>query len=118
MKELLSHLDELNVHINNLEDEIDNFMKPEEKKDTSNPGCNWYRKNSSQAIISVIGTDMSRFSTAGHLAAWAGLCPGNNESAQKRRPEKCEKGMPLRSTLVVCAHSAQEIKIRTFMRSS
>ena len=45
MKELLSHLDELNVHINNLEDEIDNFMKPEEKKsDTSNPGCNWYRK--------------------------------------------------------------------------
>ena len=31
MKELLSHLDELNVHINNLEDEIDNFMKPEEK---------------------------------------------------------------------------------------
>ena len=32
MKEPLSHLDELNVHINNLEDEIDNFMKPEEKK--------------------------------------------------------------------------------------
>ena len=77
MKEPLSHLDELNVHINNLEDEIDNFMKPEEKSDTSNPGCNWYRKNSSQAIISVIGTDMSRFPTAGHLA-----CMGRTMSRQ------------------------------------
>ena len=68
-------------------------------------------KNSSQAIISVIGTDMSRFPTAGHLAAWAGLCPGNNESAQKRKTGKMRKGNALlRSTLVVCAHSATRNK--------
>ena len=108
MKELLSHLDELNVHINNLEDEIDNFMKPEEKKATQAiQDVTGIGKNSSQAIISVIGTDMSRFPTAGHLAAWAGLCPGNNESAQKRKTGKMRKGNALlRSTLVVCAHSA------------
>ena len=112
MKELLSHLDELNVHINNLEDEIDNFMKPEEKKATQAiQDVTGIGKNSSQAIISVIGTDMSRFPTAGHLAAWAGLCPGNNESAQKRKTGKMRKGNALlRSTLVVCAHSATRNK--------
>lgn len=41
MKELLSHLDELNTHIKNLDDEIDNFMKPEEKQASpGDPGCN------------------------------------------------------------------------------
>ena len=112
MKELLSHLDELNVHINNLEDEIDNFMKPEEKQATQAiQDVTGIGKNSSQAIISVIGTDMSRFPTAGHLAAWAGLCPGNNESAQKRKTGKMRKGNALlRSTLVVCAHSATRNK--------
>ena len=95
MKELLSHLDELNVHINNLEDEIDNFMKPEEKKATQAiQDVTGIGKNSSQAIISVIGTDMSRFPTAGHLAAWAGLCPGNNESAGKRKSTSITKGNP------------------------
>ena len=54
---------------------------------------------------------MSRFPTAGHLAAWAGLCPGNNESAQKRKTRKMRKGNALlRSTLVVCAHSATRNK--------
>ena len=62
MKELLNHLNELNVHIKNLDDEIDNFMKPEEKQaskviqDVTGIG-----NTSAQAIISVIGTDMSRF---------------------------------------------------------
>lgn len=40
---------------------------------------------SAQAIISVIGTDMGRFPTDAHISSWAGNCPGNNESAKKRR---------------------------------
>ena len=83
MKELLKHLDELNEHIRNLNDEIDNFMKPEEKEAAQKiqdiPGIG---KTSAQAVISVIGTDMSRFPTDRHISAWAGVCPGNQVIAQ------------------------------------
>ncbi len=70
MKELLVHLDELNIHIKNLDDEIDNFMKPEEKQasqaiqDVTGIG-----NTSAQAIISVIGSDMSRFPTDRHISS-------------------------------------------------
>ena len=94
MKELLSHLDELNEHIRNLDDEIDRFMKPEEHEAAAKiqdvPGIG---PTSAQAIISVIGTDMSRFPTDRHISSWAGLCPGNNESAGKRRSGKTRKGL-------------------------
>ena len=116
MKELLGHLDELNIHIKNLDDEIDNFMKPEEKQaaavieDVTGIG-----HTSAQAIISVIGTDMSRFPTDAHMASWAGLCPGNNESAGKRKSGKTRKGNALlRSTLVTCAHAATRNKSSYF----
>jgi transposase len=47
-----------------------------------------------QVIASEIGTDMSRFPTAGHLISWAGLCPLNDESAGKRRFTRLRKGAP------------------------
>ncbi len=54
---------------------------------------------------------MSRFPTDKHISKWAGLCPGNNESAGKRKSGKTGKGnVLLRSTLVVCAHSAVKNK--------
>ena len=92
MKELLEHLDELNIHIKNLDEEIDNFMKPEEKQasqaiqDVTGIG-----NTSAQAVISVIGTDMSRFPTDRHISSWAGLCPGDNESAKNESPVKPER---------------------------
>lgn len=50
---------------------------------------------------------MSRFPTDAHISSWAGLCPGNNESAGKRKSGKTRKGNALlRSTLVNAAHSA------------
>ena len=124
MKELLVHLDELNAHIKNLDDEIDNFMKPEEKKASeaiqSIPGIG---NTSAQAVVSVIGTNMNRFPTDSHIASWAGLCPGNHESAKKRKSGKTRKGNALlRSTLVTCAHSAvrnkQSYFYAQFMRIS
>ena len=116
MKELLAHLDELNVHIKNLDDEIDNFMKPEEKQATSAiEDVTGIGHTSAQAVISVIGTDMSRFPTDAHIASWAGLCPGDNESAGKRKSGKTRKGNALlRSTLVTCAHSAVRNKSSYF----
>ena len=112
MRILLAHLDELNTHIKELDDDIDNSMKPDEKKAVTLlqdiPGI---ADTSAKGIISVIGTDMERFPTNAHIASWAGLCPGNNESAQKRKSGKTRKGNALlRETLILCAHSAVKNK--------
>lgn len=72
MKELLEHVDELNVHIGHLNDDMDSHMKPEEKeaakaiREVTGLGI-----TSAQAVIAVIGTDMSRFPTDNHISSWA-----------------------------------------------
>jgi transposase len=63
------------------------------------------------AILSEIGCDMNRFPTAGHLVSWSGLCPGQNESAGKRKPARLRKGAPwLKTMLVQCAWAAKRKK--------
>lgn len=65
-------------------------------------------KLSAVSILSEIGTDMTRFDTAGRLVAWAGLCPGQNESAGKRKRTRLRKGAPwLKTMLVQCAWAAK-----------
>jgi transposase len=64
-----------------------------------------------QIIVAEIGVDMERFPTAPHLASWAGMCPGNNESAGKRRSGKTTKGSRyLRAALVQAAWAASHQK--------
>lgn len=59
---------------------------------------------SARTIMAEIGTDMSRFTTDGHLISWAGLCPRNDESAGKRRSNRMRKGAPwLKTALIQCA---------------
>jgi transposase len=66
---------------------------------------------SATTILSEIGRDMSRFPTAGNLVAWAGLCPGQNESAGKRKSTRLRKGAPwLKTMLVQCAWAAKRKK--------
>ena len=67
-------------------------------------------------VISEIGVDMSRFPTAGHLASWCGLCPGNAESAGKRHSGRTSKGNRyVRRALVQAAWAAARIsRRRTF----
>jgi transposase len=66
---------------------------------------------SATTILAEIGTDMSRFATAGHLVAWAGLCPSQNESAGKRKSSRLRKGAPwLKTALVQAAWSAVKKK--------
>jgi len=87
-------------------------MKPDEKEAAKAiqeiPGIG---ETSSQVIISVIGTNMERFPSGKHIASCAGLCPGNNESAGKRKSGRTRKGNAmLRTTLVNCAHAAVKRK--------
>ena len=76
------------------------------------PGIN---ARAAQCMIAEIGLDMSRFPTPHHLASWAGLCPGNNESAGKRRTARTNFGnRNLKSMLVQVAWAAARTKKSCF----
>lgn len=113
---VLIHIDELDKHIAELDDEIDNNMRGDYQGCVKLvDGVTGIGPDSAKVILSVIGTDMSRFPSAAHLSSWAGLSPGNNESAGKRRSGRTTKGNKLlKTTLIQCAHSAVMVKSSYF----
>lgn len=69
------------------------------------------QERAAQNVLTEIGCDMSHFTSAKHIASWAGLCPGNDESAGKRRSGKTTKGNPwIRGALGEAAHAASRSK--------
>lgn len=92
LKVQLEHLDFLDKQIDQLDQEISKRMRPQnevlERLDTV-PGVD---RRSAEDIVAEIGVDMRQFPTADHLASWAGLCPGNNESAGKRKSGRRRPG--------------------------
>jgi transposase len=94
---------------------IEEMMRPfaqAEERLMTIPGVG---RQAAEVIVAEVGADMSRFPTAGHLASWAGLCPGNNTSADKRKSGRTTKGSQwLRTTLVQVAWAASHTKKTTF----
>lgn len=92
LRELMRHLAFLEGQVARYEKRIKRQMPPFEwaaELLMTMPGVD---RTAASALIAEIGTDMSHFASSRHLASWAGLCPGNNESAGKRRSGKSHRG--------------------------
>ena len=109
---VVRHTHDLDRLIEDLDRQIEKLLQDEQEEAIELiKGIPGISDRSAQVIVSAIGTDMSRFPTDKHLCSWAGLCPGNHESAGKRKNGRTNKGnKSLKSTLVVCAHSAVMVK--------
>jgi transposase len=89
---ILAHLDFLDEQIVRLSEAIEERLGPFASAIELLCTIPGVQKRAAEVIVAEIGTDMTRFPTAGHLASWAGLCPGNDESAGKRRSGRTRKG--------------------------
>ena len=109
--EQLRHVEALEASIARVSAEIEERLNPfAEALDRLDaiPGVG---RRTAEVLVAEIGVDMSRFPSAAHLASWAAMCPGNNESAGKRKSGRTRRGSPwLRSALVEAARAAQRTK--------
>jgi len=100
----LDQLDHLDAMIARLDAQIEGMVTPFSAQIAALCTIPGIGERTAQVVISEIGVDMSRFPTADHLASWAGLCPGNNESAGKHGNTRTRKGnQEVRTALVEAA---------------
>ena len=116
LSHILAHLDYLDETIVTLSEEVERRLAPFAHKAENLATINGVGERVSQAILAELGPDMSRFSSDRHAASWAKICPGNDESAGKRRSGKTHKGNPhLRAALIEAANAAAHSK-NTYLR--
>jgi transposase len=111
VSQVLGHVDYLDESIATLSAEVERLLAPfgaELARLDTIPGIS---TRTAQVLIAEIGVDMTRFPSEHHLASWAGLCPGNNESAGKHKAGTTRKGDRwLRMALIEAAHAGIRTK--------
>ena len=116
-KMVKEHYDHLVGQIGKLDATLDELAKPFEPAINllcTIPGIRWH---SAITVLSEIGTDMSHFDSSKRLCRWAGLTPGNNESAGKKKSVRITRaGVYLKPALVEVAHAAVKSKLTPYYR--
>jgi len=111
VSQLLAHLDYLDESIATVSEEVEGRLAPyaaQLRQLDTIPGIN---RRTAEVLIAEIGVDMSVFPSDRHLASWAGICPGNNESAGKHKSGTIRKGSRwLRMGLIEAAAAAVRTK--------
>jgi transposase len=107
MRLIRAHLDYITSAIDDIDTMLDSLVAPYENIINLLCTIPGVERKSAITIISEIGTDMSQFSSSKRLCRWAGLTPGNNESAGKKKSVRITRaGAYLKPALVQCAHAA------------
>ncbi|WPV70651.1 IS110 family transposase [Chitinophaga sp. LS1] len=102
---------QLNDLLGQVDNRIDQYLKKWEEEVKLLQTIPGVQKQTATAILAEIGTDMHAFPNQHHLASWCGLCPGNNESAGKKKSERINHGnRSLKTALVEAAWAAAHTK--------
>ena len=111
LRKVLAHIRMLDELIAELSGEVEVRLRPMQAAIDRLDEIPGIGRRTAETLLAEIGLDMSRFPSAEHLSSWAGLCPGNNESAGKRYSGKTRRGSPwLKSALVEAAWAAIRVK--------
>lgn len=111
LAQILDHIDDLDKRIQELDRMAEAYMAEFQSAIAEVCQMPGIAQRSAEVILAETGIDMSRFPSAAHLCSWAGVCPGNNQSAGKRYHGKTRKGnKTLKSMLVQCAKAASRVK--------
>jgi transposase len=109
--QVLAHLDYLDEAMDSLTARIEELLRPFTETLTRLDTIPGISRQTAEVLVAEIGLDMRVFPSAGHLASWAGLCPGQHESAGKHRSGKTRKGNRwLRAALIQAAHAARHVR--------
>ena len=115
LKQHLGHIDFLVEEIKEFDEEIQRRLVPHEKEFEDIQSVTGIKGVSAASTIAEIGVDMSRFPDEAHISSWAGVCPGNNESAGKKKSGKTRRGNNyLKATLTESAWAASRTKETAF----
>lgn len=111
VRQQLDHIQQLDQQIEKCDKAVAEEMRPFAKELAQLDTIPGVGPRTAQAILAEVGTDLGRFPTAQHLAAWAGMAPGNRASGGKRRSARTRKGSPwLKAALTEAAWAAGRCK--------
>ena len=111
LRQILDHIDDLNRRVAVLDGMVEQYMAEYTQALDAIDEIPGIARRSVQVILAEIGLDMDRSPSAAHLCSWAGVSPGNHQSAGKRKHSRTNNGnKPLKSMLAQCARVAGKVK--------
>ena len=117
LAQLLSLIDSIDETIAQLDQEIEEYCRPFAEAVELVDTMTGVARRTAEIIVAEIGTDMSRFPSAEHLAAWAGLAPGNYESGGKTLSASTRKGNRVLWTILVqSVHALARTKTYSYFK--